>query len=96
MRHYDYAEQIDYLQEEIARLEDMTDEQYAQEAHCEVMCPYPWGKGKSEREVTLFDLRQDLDYAIGLREEYESEGEKDDFYLDPAFRNAESLFNQFI
>lgn len=87
---------IDYLESEIARIEALTDEEYAKEAGCSVMCPYAWGIGKSEREVTLFNLRQDLEYAKGVKEEYDSEGEREDYYLDPAFHSAESLYSQFI
>lgn len=96
MNYYALLENLAYYESEIERIEALTDEEYAAEAGCDVMCPYPWGEGKSEREVTLFDLRQDLEYAKGIKEEFDSEGEREDYYLDPAFRTAESLYSQFI
>lgn len=52
MNYNTLLEDLAYYEGEIERIESLTDEEYAAEAGCSVMCPYPWGEGKSEREVT--------------------------------------------
>jgi hypothetical protein len=93
MNYNTLLEDLAYYEGEVARIEALTDEEYAAEAGCDVMCHYPWGEGKSEREVTLFDLRQDLSYTQGLLDEMQDEQEEEDYYMDPAFSNSIALIN---